>query len=202
MVFFMCVCRFDTVEHEISKILRRKSCWMARKLFHGWCFLPWPFVYFQIEQSWACACNRYSWMKSLWIDWIEFYAVHKLHEEFVNSPIHTSWTLKLSKKTEHIRGGGGKRETRKMWKNGTKNATQKYKSIWNWYFKIHKEGFVCVYVSYSILWNCCDLERNNFQFVSDWTNFEIVFDLENDVGEVCTTHKLIVASVWGVFFFI
>lgn len=43
-------------------------------------------VYFQNEQSWACACNRYSWMKSLWIDWIEFYAVHKLHEEFVNSP--------------------------------------------------------------------------------------------------------------------
>lgn len=135
-----------------------------------------------------------------WLDWI--LRSTQIARGICKQPNTHLMDVEIIKKTEHIGGGGGKRETRKMWKNGTKNATQKYKSIWNWYFKIHKEGFVCVYVSYSILWNCCDLERNNFQFVSDWTNFEIVFDLENDVGEVCTTHKLIVASVWGVFFFI
>lgn len=135
-----------------------------------------------------------------WLDWI--LRSTQIARGICKQPNTHLMDVEIILKTEHIGGGGGKRETRKMWKNGTKNATQKYKSIWNWYFKIHKEGFVSVYVSYSILWNCCDLERNNFQFVSDWTNFEIVFDLENDVGEVCTTHKLIVASVWGVFFFI
>lgn len=132
-----------------------------------------------------------------WLDWI--LRSTQIARGICKQPTpHGRWNYA---KTEHSVGEGGKKETRKMCKNGTENATQKYKSIWNWYFKIRKEGFVCIHVSYSILRNCCDLERNNFQFVSDWTNFKIVFDLENDVGEVCTTHKLIVASVWGVFFF-